>query len=68
MALTNYAGQLPSIESFRPPFELTARDVNGGDASRGIHEAKLLPRPAVTAKLKSIGEREIEENLESNEQ
>ena len=52
----------PSIERFRPPFELTARDAIGGDASRGIQGATLLPRPAVIAEWKSIGE-----NLESTQ-
>ena len=38
---------LPSIERIRPPFELTARDAIGGDASRGIQGAKLLPRLSI---------------------
>ena len=52
---------VPCIKRVRPPFELPARDAIGGDASRDIQGATLLPRPALIAEWKSI-----EENLESN--
>ena len=41
----------PCIKRVRPLFELTARDAIGGDASRGIHGAMLLPRFAVIANV-----------------